>query len=330
MDALKSFSRRESGIEPTAPRQVPPHQSPTVVLPHAQQSLIVTKGPRSCLGYDFNENNSFHIIELPSSSGVEITQEITFEDDIQASLQVHSGADDSECTTDCRDTIDLREPCLDDHTTETFGVHDSDLMFLGEGVNIPLTSDINFGGKLPGDHECGDIVQLKAVESPRPTPIFKDPLEYSNTLSKERSIPELPWTPRTSSVTYKPIVSVTNEKHGQEIVTLESAPSLTDDLSSRDSEQNLHCFDILVNNELWKNFAGGLNEARLSPVPWEASGPPDRFPKPGVVAPVQPGYLTNREWNNIKPVFTKLYITEDRPLKEVQNILERDHGFVAT
>jgi hypothetical protein len=49
------------------------------------------------------------------------------------------------------------------------------------------------------------------------------------------------------------------------------------------------------------------------------------------VAPLaEPTYPTTEDWASIKPVFTKLYITEDKTLKEVQTILEQDNGFSAT
>lgn len=52
--------------------------------------------------------------------------------------------------------------------------------------------------------------------------------------------------------------------------------------------------------------------------------------EPSVVALEPPKYPTAQEWDKIKPVFTKLYRTENRPLREVKDILERNHGFVAT
>jgi hypothetical protein len=39
---------------------------------------------------------------------------------------------------------------------------------------------------------------------------------------------------------------------------------------------------------------------------------------------------TSRQWLDIKPIFTQLYLTENRKLKEVQNILSRRHGFNAS
>jgi Clr5 domain len=41
-------------------------------------------------------------------------------------------------------------------------------------------------------------------------------------------------------------------------------------------------------------------------------------------------YPTKEEWQEIKPIFTKLFINEDKPLNEVKAILERDRDFVAT
>jgi Clr5 domain len=52
--------------------------------------------------------------------------------------------------------------------------------------------------------------------------------------------------------------------------------------------------------------------------------------EPSVTPLAQTRYPTTEEWAGIKPVFTKLYISEDRTLKEVQTILEQKHGFSAT
>lgn len=38
---------------------------------------------------------------------------------------------------------------------------------------------------------------------------------------------------------------------------------------------------------------------------------------------------SNEDWEKIRPVFEKLYNTENRPLKEVRRMLQRDHGFHA-
>lgn len=41
-------------------------------------------------------------------------------------------------------------------------------------------------------------------------------------------------------------------------------------------------------------------------------------------------YPSAEDWKKIRPVFTNLYSTEDKTLKDVKEIIERDHGFVAT
>jgi len=46
--------------------------------------------------------------------------------------------------------------------------------------------------------------------------------------------------------------------------------------------------------------------------------------------PVAPTSHTTAQWNDIKPVFTKLYIDEDRKLEEVRAILGQRHAFFAT
>ncbi|KAF5545622.1 hypothetical protein FMEXI_6011 [Fusarium mexicanum] len=40
--------------------------------------------------------------------------------------------------------------------------------------------------------------------------------------------------------------------------------------------------------------------------------------------------IPSSEWEKIRPVITKLYQEEKRPLKEVMEVLEREHGFTAT
>jgi len=65
--------------------------------------------------------------------------------------------------------------------------------------------------------------------------------------------------------------------------------------------------------------------------PWNAVTLPYRSREPSVAAP-EPTELKRpsaQDWHNIQPLFTKLYSTEDRTLKDVKRILERDHGFVA-
>jgi hypothetical protein len=36
------------------------------------------------------------------------------------------------------------------------------------------------------------------------------------------------------------------------------------------------------------------------------------------------------EWERIKPILQRLYVVEKRPLRDVVNILDRQHGFRAT
>ncbi|KAF7508934.1 hypothetical protein GJ744_008490 [Endocarpon pusillum] len=55
-----------------------------------------------------------------------------------------------------------------------------------------------------------------------------------------------------------------------------------------------------------------------------------RSREPSVIAAERPKYPSAQDWENIKPIFTKLYSTENRTLKDVKAILEKDHGFVAT
>jgi Clr5 domain len=65
--------------------------------------------------------------------------------------------------------------------------------------------------------------------------------------------------------------------------------------------------------------------------PWNIASLPYRSREPSVPAP-EPSKLKRpspQDWHNIRPVFTKLYSTEDKTLKDVKSILERDHGFVA-
>jgi Clr5 domain len=64
--------------------------------------------------------------------------------------------------------------------------------------------------------------------------------------------------------------------------------------------------------------------------PWHSVDLAYRSHEPSVVAPEPPKHPTAQDWDNIKPVFTKLYSVENRALKEVKNVLERDYGFVAT
>jgi Clr5 domain len=43
-----------------------------------------------------------------------------------------------------------------------------------------------------------------------------------------------------------------------------------------------------------------------------------------------PQYPSSRDWENIRPIFTRLYREEGIKLKDVKIILERDYGFVAS
>ena len=66
-------------------------------------------------------------------------------------------------------------------------------------------------------------------------------------------------------------------------------------------------------------------------IPWEATGLAYRSRDPSVVASTGPlKYPSIADWEKIRPVFTKLYSTENRPLKDVKRMLEREHSFVAT
>jgi hypothetical protein len=42
---------------------------------------------------------------------------------------------------------------------------------------------------------------------------------------------------------------------------------------------------------------------------------------------VRPKYPTPQEWENIRPVFTKLYREENKTLPAVKEILQREYGF---
>ena len=55
-----------------------------------------------------------------------------------------------------------------------------------------------------------------------------------------------------------------------------------------------------------------------------------RSQRPDTVTLAKPKYPTRIQWLSIKAVFIQLYITEDMPLKEVRDLLERDHGFSTT
>lgn len=55
-----------------------------------------------------------------------------------------------------------------------------------------------------------------------------------------------------------------------------------------------------------------------------------RSREPSVIATEPPKYPNHEDWESIRPVFTKLYSSENRSLKEAKRTLERDHGFIAT
>jgi Clr5 domain len=58
---------------------------------------------------------------------------------------------------------------------------------------------------------------------------------------------------------------------------------------------------------------------------WELNNLPYRSRETSVVVA-----SSTQEWDTIKPVFTDLYSTQKKPLKEVMEILKRDRAFVAT
>jgi hypothetical protein len=100
------------------------------------------------------------------------------------------------------------------------------------------------------DPTYSDTVQLDTVKSSRSAPNFKGPLGYVDTFPEGQPNPEMmPWTARSFSVIHtEPSVSVTNQKHSQYNVTLESAPSLTAYPSPRDGEQSIPCLDVASND----------------------------------------------------------------------------------
>jgi hypothetical protein len=217
------------------------HNSTTALLDYAQPAGIVTKSSRSRVSYAIYENGSFGIIRAPSSSSVEDTQSITSEDTIQSSLRAHAGSVPSHCAAGPGGTSDSHEWLLGDHTIETYGARDTDFAFSFAGGQFLGGSEDGFGVKVLDDPICSDTVQLDTVKSPRSAPNFKGPLGYVDTFA--------PWTARSFSVIHtEPSVSVTNQKHSQYNVTLESAPSLTADLSSRDEEQSIPCLDVASND----------------------------------------------------------------------------------
>lgn len=63
---------------------------------------------------------------------------------------------------------------------------------------------------------------------------------------------------------------------------------------------------------------------------WEPISLPYRSREPSVIAPETLKYPSAEEWDKIKPVFTKLYSRENRTLKEVKVMLEKNHDFIAT
>jgi hypothetical protein len=252
MDYESSSSLRpaRSALVPPSASQASEHNSTTALLHHAQPPVIVTKSSRSRVSYAIDESGSFSIIRVPSSSSVEDTQSITSEDTIQSSLRAHAGSVPSQCATDRRETSDSHELVLSDHTIETYGARDTDFAFSFAGGQFSGGLEDFLGVKVLDDLIYGDTVQLDTVKSSRSAPNFKDPLGYVGTFPEEQSAPEMaPWTARSFSVIHtEPSVSVINQKHSQYNVTLESAPSLTADLSSRDEEQSMPCLDVASND----------------------------------------------------------------------------------
>lgn len=51
-------------------------------------------------------------------------------------------------------------------------------------------------------------------------------------------------------------------------------------------------------------------------------------PWPLLPAPAYPP--TQQDWDNYRDIFTRLYQVQDRPLKEVKELLEQHYGFKAT
>jgi hypothetical protein len=49
-----------------------------------------------------------------------------------------------------------------------------------------------------------------------------------------------------------------------------------------------------------------------------------------VAAPLSPKYASPSEWNRVRPLIKQLYVDEDRTLKEVMDILLRDHGHIGS
>lgn len=86
--------------------------------------------------------------------------------------------------------------------------------------------------------------------------------------------------------------------------------------------QHDHTFDISHSD---------INETTASTdhVPREASGLVYRSREPSLLASQATQHPNDQEWQDIKPVFERIYNTENRTLKDVKTILERDHGFVA-
>lgn len=239
-----------SAVAPPSVSQASAHNSTTALLHHDQPAGIVTKGSRSRVSYAIDESGSFSIIGVPSSSSVEDTQSTTSGDTIQSSLRAHAGSVLSHCSTDRRETSDSHEWLLGDHTIEIYGARDTDSAFSFAGGQFSGGLEDVFRVEALSDLISGDAVQLDTVKSSRSAPNFKGPLGYVDTFPEEQSTPEMaPWTARSFSVIHtEPSVSVINQKHSQYNATLESAPSLTADLSSRDEEQSIPCLDVASND----------------------------------------------------------------------------------
>jgi hypothetical protein len=67
----------------------------------------------------------------------------------------------------------------------------------------------------------------------------------------------------------------------------------------------------------------------FDPAQWNAPDLAYRPREPSVIARPEPRHPSREEWEEIRPIFTKLYITENRTLEDVRSILDEQYGFVA-
>jgi hypothetical protein len=67
----------------------------------------------------------------------------------------------------------------------------------------------------------------------------------------------------------------------------------------------------------------------FDPAQWNAPDLAYRPCEPSVIPRPEPRHPSREEWEEIRPIFTKLYITENRTLEDVRSILDRQYGFVA-